>query len=519
MSDRLTAKGPQVSNSLSLAVTDFGPITAANIELRPLTVFVGPSNTGKSYLAALIYALHRFFAGNTQQDSWDLGSSISLGSVLRQGGAELMSEAALLEAFNLATEVTERVKAENPAPVAIPEEVRTWVRSVFAGDDGRLALTIRRCFGMDDLGALIRKGGKRSAQVSLRRAGLADASPMEHTLSLRKEGARLTMAVPDAAPLPTGSGNSRAEWVLRVIAQIGLAHDRAESGTSVLRVFGVLDSFLTPYLAGPLSVPAYYLPADRTGVMHAHSVVVNAVTEAAALTGLRPAPERPLLSGVMADFLKQLMTIGQDRVRRDATQDLGGRIEETVLGGAVRIGKSAAGNAPRFLYRPSGWKEDLPLLSSSSMVSDLAPLVLYLRHVVGPGEVLILEEPESHLHPEAQSALAREIVRLVAGGLRVLVTTHSDWMLHQFANQVRLSGLEAERREGLDKTPELRPDQFGAWLFRPTKRPRGSVVKEIPFDPDRGGFETGYGDVADALYRDWAEIGNRIAEGKASGSS
>ena len=153
------------------------------------------------------------------------------------------------------------------------------------------------------------------------------------------------------------------------------------------------------------------------------------------------------------------------------------------------------------------------------MVSDLAPLVLYLRHVVGPGEVLIVEEPESHLHPEAQSALAREIVRLVAGGLRVLVTTHSDWMLHQFANQVRLSGLEAERREGLDETPELRPEQFGAWLFRPTRRPRGSVVEEIPFDPDRGGFETGYGDVADALYRDWAEIGNRIAEGKASESS
>ena len=32
------------------------------IDLRPLTVFVGPSNTGKSYLAILIYALHRFFS-------------------------------------------------------------------------------------------------------------------------------------------------------------------------------------------------------------------------------------------------------------------------------------------------------------------------------------------------------------------------------------------------------------------------------------------------------------------------
>ena len=42
--------------SLELDVTNFGPIIKATVDLRPLTVFVGPSNTGKSYLAILIYA-------------------------------------------------------------------------------------------------------------------------------------------------------------------------------------------------------------------------------------------------------------------------------------------------------------------------------------------------------------------------------------------------------------------------------------------------------------------------------
>ena len=36
-------------DSLELEVANFGPIVAAKIDLRPLTVFVGPSNTGKSY--------------------------------------------------------------------------------------------------------------------------------------------------------------------------------------------------------------------------------------------------------------------------------------------------------------------------------------------------------------------------------------------------------------------------------------------------------------------------------------
>ena len=36
-----------------VSVQDFGPIAEAPIDLRPLTVFVGPSNTGKTYLATL----------------------------------------------------------------------------------------------------------------------------------------------------------------------------------------------------------------------------------------------------------------------------------------------------------------------------------------------------------------------------------------------------------------------------------------------------------------------------------
>ena len=51
-------------DALELEVANFGPIVEAKIDLRPLTVFVGPSNTGKSYLAILIYALHRFFSGS-----------------------------------------------------------------------------------------------------------------------------------------------------------------------------------------------------------------------------------------------------------------------------------------------------------------------------------------------------------------------------------------------------------------------------------------------------------------------
>ena len=45
---------------MKLTVENFGPIREArNIVVNPMTIFVGPSNTGKSYLATLIYAILR----------------------------------------------------------------------------------------------------------------------------------------------------------------------------------------------------------------------------------------------------------------------------------------------------------------------------------------------------------------------------------------------------------------------------------------------------------------------------
>ena len=50
------------SDKYTLSLRDFGPIATADLEMRPMTVLVGPSDTGKSYVTKLIYALHQAFA-------------------------------------------------------------------------------------------------------------------------------------------------------------------------------------------------------------------------------------------------------------------------------------------------------------------------------------------------------------------------------------------------------------------------------------------------------------------------
>jgi hypothetical protein len=42
---------------LSLELKDFGPLTGGRITLKPLTLFIGPNSSGKSYAAMLIHSI------------------------------------------------------------------------------------------------------------------------------------------------------------------------------------------------------------------------------------------------------------------------------------------------------------------------------------------------------------------------------------------------------------------------------------------------------------------------------
>ena len=219
----------------------------------------------------------------------------------------------------------------------------------------------------------------------------------------------------------------------------------------------------------------------------------------------------PALTGVMSDFLVRLTTLGEVR-RVDPDGNLSENIERGILGGEVRMEKSEFGHS-ELLYRPDGWDYDLRLANTSSMVSELAPVVLYLRHIVRAGEVLIIEEPEAHLHPAMQVEFVRHLANAVRAGIRVIVTTHSEWVLEELANLVHLSDLPEAQRQGIGGANyALTPDQLGIWSFGHDRVIGGSVVDEVRFSPEDGGFVTDYEDVAISTHNDWARISNWLSE-------
>ena len=94
----------------------------------------------------------------------------------------------------------------------------------------------------------------------------------------------------------------------------------------------------------------------------------------------------------------------------------------------------------RFISKKRGENRfDIPLHLASSSARGLSDLYFYLKHVVQQGQMLIIDEPESHLSPTNQVLMARLLAFCVNSGIKVLITTHSDYLIKELNNLIMLS--------------------------------------------------------------------------------
>ena len=479
------------NGNFRIEVADFGPIQRGSVDLRPLTVFAGPSNTGKSYLALLVYALHQCF-GRTY-----LPQSHSLRPAYWFAGPMLQS---LPNHDAVAKRVADWFAGGSEAELEpLPAHLITALRPVLEqvpGAEQCLEQELRRCFGVGALDDLVRRGSPESSAV------ITVQFPPE----LGREQCRYRFTLEPRRVAVSGQFGSLPRLSSELFEDQNLYAGFVNLDDIPFLLSAVLDA-LFQALIRPLIRNAYYLPADRTGVMHIHHLVMSALI-GRATPSVRTSTDAPLLLGGLADFLNGLINISQ--LERGSSHALSDSLETNLLAGAIRLLRSETGY-PSFAYQPANWDRALPLIRTSSMVAEIASVVLYLRFLVQPGDLLIIEEPESHLHPDLQRKYVHELARLVRSGVRIMLTTHSEWILEALANLVRLSELPETDRSGIAGADvALEGHEVGAWLFKPGVDDGGCSVEEITLDAEAGSYPAGFGEVTESLYNDWVGISNRI---------
>ena len=492
---------------MKLTVKNFGPIREAkNIDISPLTIFVGPSNTGKSYLAMLVYSIFKMFAD--EESTWKISHQIR------------RSPNNYLELFRNLT------KSQSTASAEITTCFSQWAQAI--SDEWRHHVAY--CFGEETRNVIERKSSKQGFSVVIsdpeNQLILDLTSPKNSKLTLRK---RREYSIYIKQKLSELSADKVEEYVRGISVMSADIHEEIYDDfmrKNFPRV--IFQKFQTSLLAGwqvESLVEAYYLPAVRGGIMQSHRTLVSTLIERAPMAGLSRTSTVPLFNGVLSDFMKKLINVESRRfggkrawlrqrdMRRHSKsyskfsdsqktmQKLGRSMEERILSGEIGI-QSSETRYPDFRYKFKGddGDYDLPLMSASSSVSELAPVSLFIRYYVQPEDLFIVEEPEAHLHPSAQLEISDILVQLVNAGVNVLITTHSDNILEQITNFIYAADIPNTNKTKLDK------ENCSVYLFKPGERNKKTTVKKIPFDSETGLLTQDHLDVSSALYNETVDL-------------
>ncbi len=470
-------------------VKNFGPIEEAEIDLRPLTIFVGESNTGKTYLAALIYALHQNFDGFSQlplaaSTSYYFGFVRRLGDRYTQNRQEEI-EQEILEVYDKLNTPDHPFRFSD-----LPQQARARPMSKLT-DQEEFTNELERCFDHDSVSKLIRFSGSRSNKMKVSLSVHKKDQPCWNFEVLATGSAK-----------PTIIGNINPDMIL-------LAPNDTMRKTEFHEITDVERLFRTLSTRRWRTENSYYLPAARSGIVQSRSVLATALIRRATRIGLDHIPEVSTFSGMIGDFLEQIVNYMERKEPSTNIRGVAEQLETELLEGKIEVKRPTPEASTEFLYRPNQSKETLRMSHSSAMVSELAPLVLFLRSIVKQGDMLIIEEPESHLHPGAQTKIAQTLARLVRAGVRVVITTHSNWLIQQISNLIREGELRKQGESTSESADYLKAEEVGSWWFHKDK-----PVTELPFDLVEGIEPEDHLDIAEDLYNRSAGLQNRIEEKK-----
>jgi predicted ATP-binding protein involved in virulence len=142
----------------------------------------------------------------------------------------------------------------------------------------------------------------------------------------------------------------------------------------------------------------------------------------------------------------------------------------------LMTGKVTVSEYGKIIYTPNPDVEPLSLHLSSSLVKSLSGLIVYFRHEAKEGDTIIIDEPEVNLHPDNQRIVARILAKAVKLGFRLIVSTHSDYIIRELNNLILLDSiyedtasqeeiLKEYRSKGYDESTRLNKDDLAVYYF------------------------------------------------------
>ena len=440
----------------------FGPISHADVEVKPLTVLIGRNNTGKSMLAQLTFTLTalteagRMGVVDPSLLSFEVHEYLrekteGLKEVTRQSYVKMVMDAVIDRLTMLLDEALKGALERNFA-VALKSLVNIY------SECAKVECIYSKYLTVD---FTITKDGR--VDVKLR------PKMMEELINdaLMDEKIHKFMKFMDEN-LHFERGSRRA--------------------LTYLTIDSIVDYTLPKIFPMRPSLSTLYIPAGRAGLLEGYETVSSALIALAPTAPLRGI-SMPPMPGMASEFYALLLRLKRREGPFGKMSDL---FKEVIEGDVVleplKVPEGKSKMVYRFKFKDR--ESSVDLIHAASMIKELAPIYLVVRELVDKGHLLIVEEPESHLHPAAQVKLMEVFARLVREGLNMLITTHSDILLRKLAHLMMEGSAEAGANVG------LKPEDVAVYLLRPDEK--GYVAQEVNIVEEKPTFD----EVIDQLYEE-----------------
>ncbi len=235
----------------------------------------------------------------------------------------------------------------------------------------------------------------------------------------------------------------------------------------------------------------YFLPASRSGLYEGMNSLSSVFAELSQFRyQINQKIEIPALPEPIADYFLNISTI-QVKNQENIYQEFAEKIEQKLLKAKIVFNE----NTKKLEYVSSDISLKLNLSETSSMVSEIAPIVAHLKYLMSREDedkykIIFIEEPEAHLHPKIQVLLTEIFLELTKHKVKIVMTTHSNYIFNKINNLLLRKSIET--------------DKIAVYHMIDTKK--GSIVSEDSKPSEYGISDHNFAETSEQLYQERLDI-------------